>query len=947
MAIALSQSTAGQEVIIGPFLDDTDGKTAETALTIAASDIKVWKPGATALVNKNSGGATHMANGLYYCVLDGTDTDTAGTMVITVHVSGALPVRLECDVLPVQVYNSLTVGSDRLQTHVDEMTAGIITAAVIATGAIDADAVAADAVTEIQSGLALAGALQTVDDLVDDLEARLTATRAGYLDNLSAGAVATASAVSTLSGYVDTEVAAILAAVDTEVGAIKAKTDALPASPAAVGSPMTLATDAVSADALKADAVTEIQSGLALDATVAKAAALSTVAGNVDAILVDTGTTLDGLLQDIPTVAEFNARTLPTADYFDPATDTVKLSATTHTGATIPTVTAITNDVGITQGGADKVWSSTTRTLTAFGFSVTVGTNSDKTGYSLSGAGIQAIWDTLTSALTTAGSIGKLLADRIDAAITSRMATFSYTAPLDAAGTRTALGMSAANLDTQLADIPTNSELNARTLASADYFNPATDDVTLAAGELAGLSTLTAAQVWSYVTRELTSGGGGGGSLTASEVWSYATRELTGKSGFELVAAYDAAKDAASASAMQTVDDLVDDLESRLTAARAGYLDKLNVSGTLAHSDAAGTYRADVSGLATAAAVSGLNNLSAAQVWAYVTRELTSAGSGGATAQEVWEYATRTLTGKTGFELTAAYDAAKTAASQTSVDDLPTNGELATALTGMSTLNAAGVRAAVGLANANLDTQLADLPTVAEFNARTLPGDDYFNAATDDVTLATGELAVVSTLTAAEVWGHATRELTGRTGFELIAAYDAAKTAAQAGDPMTLAANAVTAASLAADAVAEVQSGLATASSISALNDLSTVEATAAAASALATYAAAKTSDLSGVSTFNAATDAVTVGTIQVDAVSASAIAASAANEIADAILSRSYGNVEATAGDHTLAALIAGALESAMAGTTWTIYRTDGTTPMLTKTIATNAAAEPVTGVG
>ena len=41
-------------------------------------------------------------------------------------------------------------------------------------------------------------------------------------------------------------------------------------------------------------------------------------------------------------------------------------------------------------------------------------------------------------------------------------------------------------------------------------------------------------------------------------------------------------------------------------------------------------------------------------------------------------------------------------------------------------LDAAGVRAAIGLASANLDTQLADLPTVAEFNARSIPSADYF-----------------------------------------------------------------------------------------------------------------------------------------------------------------------------------------------------------------------------
>lgn len=64
---------------------------------------------------------------------------------------------------------------------------------------------------------------------------------------------------------------------------------------------------------------------------------------------------------------------------------------------------------------------------------VTVGTNNDKTGYALSAAGIQAIWDALTSALTTAGSIGKLLVDNINATISSRLASASYTAPPSAA----------------------------------------------------------------------------------------------------------------------------------------------------------------------------------------------------------------------------------------------------------------------------------------------------------------------------------------------------------------------------------------------------------------------------------------------------------------------------------------------------------------------------------
>jgi hypothetical protein len=50
-------------------------------------------------------------------------------------------------------------------------------------------------------------------------------------------------------------------------------------------------------------------------------------------------------------------------------------------------------------------------------------------GVTLAASAVTAIWDKLTSALTTAGSIGKLLVDNVDAAISSRLASASYTAP--------------------------------------------------------------------------------------------------------------------------------------------------------------------------------------------------------------------------------------------------------------------------------------------------------------------------------------------------------------------------------------------------------------------------------------------------------------------------------------------------------------------------------------
>lgn len=103
----LRQSTASQEIPLGPFVDSTDGNTQETALTIANTDIKLFKSGATTEASKNSGGATHIANGRYYAVLDATDTGTLGPMRVYVHVAGALAVWLDCMVYNANVYDWL------------------------------------------------------------------------------------------------------------------------------------------------------------------------------------------------------------------------------------------------------------------------------------------------------------------------------------------------------------------------------------------------------------------------------------------------------------------------------------------------------------------------------------------------------------------------------------------------------------------------------------------------------------------------------------------------------------------------------------------------------------------------------------------------------------------------------------------------------------------------
>lgn len=129
------------------------------------------------------------------------------------------------------------------------------------------------------------------------------------------------------------------------------------------------------------------------------------------------------------------------------------IGSPTSTMNTITAVTTTTTATNVTtvNGLANNV--ITAASINASALNGKGDWNIGKTGYSLSSAGVQAIWDALTSALTTASSIGKLLVDNINATISSRLASASYTAPLDAAGTRSAVGLASANLDTQLTAI--------------------------------------------------------------------------------------------------------------------------------------------------------------------------------------------------------------------------------------------------------------------------------------------------------------------------------------------------------------------------------------------------------------------------------------------------------------------------------------------------------------
>lgn len=111
----LKESTASQSVIIGPFVDDTDGNTAETGLTVNNTDIRLSKNGGN-IVAKNSGGGTHDELGYYTITLDATDTNTVGRLQLAAHVSGALPVYHEFQVIETAVYDLIFASGADLHT---------------------------------------------------------------------------------------------------------------------------------------------------------------------------------------------------------------------------------------------------------------------------------------------------------------------------------------------------------------------------------------------------------------------------------------------------------------------------------------------------------------------------------------------------------------------------------------------------------------------------------------------------------------------------------------------------------------------------------------------------------------------------------------------------------------------------------------------------------------
>ena len=171
------------------------------------------------------------------------------------------------------------------------------------------------------------------------------------------------------------------------------------------------------------------------------------------------------------------------------------------------------------------------------------------------------------------------------------------------------------------------------------------------------------------------------------------------------------------------------------------------IAGTTQTLDALQTAQNSAHGAGSWATAIGFSTHSAADVWASGTRTLTSLGTVVAdTATAVWAAVTRTLTAGTNIALAKGIG-----------------------VTGFNDLDASGVRTAVGLGSANLDTQLDALPTNAELATALGTADDatlaqiaLVKAKTDLIPAspaAVGDIPSAAT-NAAAVWAYVTEGTT-------------------------------------------------------------------------------------------------------------------------------------------------------------------------------------------
>lgn len=424
----LRLSTAAT-VTIGPILDSTGAEYTGAVI----GDISIRKhDGTSSAALASAATLTHDANGMYKLVLTTGNTDTLGRADFHCNKAGYQMPPKCYDVVPAMIYDSLVLGTDRLDTNVTHIGDTAQTARDIGASVL------------LSSGTGT-GQVKIAS---------------GYLAMTWADIAAPTTTVN-LSG---TTFKAVTDGVTLAAAAVQAIWDAATSALSTVGSIGKLLVDninaTISSRATPAQVNTEADTALA-DAKAGYAVAieaaildegdatalLAAIASKVETFLINEGDAT-ATMQAIATAVWANAARTLTAG------TNIQLPSNGLANVTAWTVAITGNITGNLSGSVGSV-----------------------TGLTASDVGaIKAKTDNLPA--DPAG-----LAGLASAHGAGSWATATGFSTLDAAGVRTAVGLGSANLDTQLGDLPTNAEL-ATSQAAAD-------DATIAAIAAAWTTAMT------------------------------------------------------------------------------------------------------------------------------------------------------------------------------------------------------------------------------------------------------------------------------------------------------------------------------------------------------------------------------------------------------------------------------------------------------------------------
>ena len=118
-----NEGTAARRRILIYLVDDTDGKSAETGITISAGDVKISKNGAAEA--NHAGTLTELATGTYYYEFTNEELETLGFLQFKLTKSGVRTFVKELQVVPWDPYDSVRMGMTALPNAAADAAGGL------------------------------------------------------------------------------------------------------------------------------------------------------------------------------------------------------------------------------------------------------------------------------------------------------------------------------------------------------------------------------------------------------------------------------------------------------------------------------------------------------------------------------------------------------------------------------------------------------------------------------------------------------------------------------------------------------------------------------------------------------------------------------------------------------------------------------------------------------